>query len=216
MSYGFWSLIYTYPLLSDGRNRSAVTAFFLHVSSLKWKEVSLCYSCSRKLPRWDPVERGRQTQAIPAGPKGGKWPGGMRRERGMEWDDLNGNNHNFYGKSWAGQTREKGRWRVKERQGSQREGEANGAKRYQAQAGRVQPSPFLLWLTPITCKLSWLRIHFHLWRAGKCPLEHINAAVLQAVCLLWGQGIDMSQVWQTPGVLPCAPFFVQRCLYPEL
>lgn len=142
----------------------------------------------------------------------GAWEG----ERGMEWDDLNGNNHNFYGKSWAGQTREKGRWRVKERQGSLREGEANGAKCYQAQAGRVQPSPFLLWLTPITCKLSWLRTHFHLWRAGKCPLEHIDAAVLQAVCLLWGQGIDMSQVWQTPGVLPCAPFFVQRCLYPEL
>lgn len=72
----------------------------------------------------------------------------------MEGVELDGNHHNFRGKSQAGQTSEKGRWGVKWRQGNLGEGEANGAKRYQVQAGRVQSSRFLLWLTPIACKLS--------------------------------------------------------------
>ena len=72
----------------------------------------------------------------------------------MEGDELDGNHHNFHGKSRAGQTSKKGRWGVRRRQGSLGEGEANGAKHYQVQAGRVHPSPFLLWLTPITRKLS--------------------------------------------------------------
>lgn len=91
VSYGFWSLVNTYPLLSNRRNRSAITVFSLHVSSLKWKEMSLCYSCSRKLPQWDPVEWDRQIQAPPAGPKGanglGAW-GGRGAWNGMTWMEI--------------------------------------------------------------------------------------------------------------------------------
>lgn len=186
VSLTFWSLINTYPLLSDGGINLQPLCFLC----MCWVLGEKCFfptAAPGNLILFALIEQVRLTQATPVGPNGGKWPGSVRRQKGMEGNEMDGNYHNFHGKSWAGQTRGKGRWEVKERQDSLEEGDTNSAKHYQVQVGE-NAAKTLLALAHSHHMEAFLSLHTLSSAKGWEMLLEAIWPCYSAVCLPWEEG----------------------------